>query len=170
MSKQDTAVQVDLRELRERAAPKGLSAAGTQTPPATPPLVPREIQRSVAYTNPETGLQETFLVTSRILTGEERDGVARLKGTLAGGVAWESLPLGDQVRFVAKATIAFQLRSLPKGLADWYDSDDTLCFALYGICEEHDRCFFRGDVGAGAKDKEQPRVVVGPQVPRAAGN
>lgn len=133
-------------------------ASGAPTPPA---LTPATRTTTLQYTDPNTGEVLGCELVSRIMSANERNAVARIKANLASGAVWQSLDLVDQTRFAALALCAVQLREPPAWLESAIAQDLNLALAIHAWLVEHDRIFFRSDLGEGEGEAKRPRVVLG---------
>jgi len=134
---------------------------GASGAPAAPTLTPATRTTTLRYTDPNTGEVRACELVSRILTANERNAVARIKANLANGVVWQSLDVVDQARFEALALCAVQLREPSAWLEDAIAQDLNLALAVHAWLVEHDRIFFRPNLGEGEGEAARPRVVLG---------
>lgn len=159
--RQGQSEEVHKLDLREKAREAGQAASGREEKPRH---VNREETFRVRYTDPEGTLHEAAL-TSRIMTGEERQQMARLCAMLAGGQRFDDLPEMYQAEFQMLAWVSVQIRDMPNWLEYWIKQDRGLLDAVAGQVMEHDQRFFRGDAEAGGGDPSANRVAVDPIPP-----
>ena len=123
-------------------------------------LVGRERRFSLVYKSPSGEYSD--IITSRILSADERMEIGRIAGNLARPIQFDYLPASQQARIWAIAWCSKMLRDVPKWLDKWILEDDSLLFKLYEVLQEHDTTFFRSSGGEGEGDTVTERVAITP--------
>lgn len=149
---------LDLRSIRETAEVKKDTNV--------PELVDREETFVLKYHTPSGEVLESVL-TSKIMTGDERHVVSRMCGLLSNGVPFANLPIGDQARFYALALCSVQLRDPPTWVDKWIKEDAYLLDAVFGQLEAHDLRYFRRDVSESPDGSKFSSVEITPIKPSA---
>lgn len=151
----DKAPALDLASMRD-------DLAGEESPlPVSPiaKLVPRSIPLDLDYTDPE-GRNHKALVTTQILSGDERIRVGRMTAALTGNVPWENLP--PAVRDIAYmlSWVTHSLQEPPSWLTQWLQNDVLLLQLVYQEVQTHEERYFLGDVAEGDAAEAEPRIRV----------
>jgi hypothetical protein len=99
--------------------------------------------------------------TSEIPTVDRRLRYAQMRGSLAGGVAWESLPPEDQELITSIAACTYYLKASP----DWFDDPlgTRIPHVVLGVGQEviaHQLRFFRAVAKASESDEGRPAVEI----------
>lgn len=105
--------------------------------------------KPILYTDPDTGELLTAELTSRVLDGPTRKKRRRLAARMAGTIAWDLYPRGQQAMMWVAATAAYQLIDPPPWLLPSVEEDEVLAVRLEAWLADHERRFFRGDVAEG---------------------
>ncbi len=154
---------MDLRKLAEDAD----EVRETPKKQKETPLTSRELQFSLAY---ESGGQlREAVVTSRVMTGDERFKASRIAADIAGR-PWNLLPANIQLHAVALGTLAVQLRNPPEWVLDAAQEDEELAIQLFASCRGHDTRWFQRSGSEGEAGEKKSRIRVAEIGSTAIGN
>ena len=123
----------------------------------------REHTFVVRYKCPEGRRYEAAL-TSKILSGDERNKVARIAAQIA-SCPWDALPMGEQIRIYGLAVCSVALVNNPDWVDKWITEDPALLAGIYEEVARHDTGWFRSGGGQGSEDEEEARVSVSSEAP-----
>ena len=121
------------------------------------PLTPRELQFSLVYE--AGGKEREAVLTSRIMTGDERFQASRVASDIAGR-PWNLLPANIQIHAVALGTLAVQLRNPPEWVLSAAQEDEELAIQLFASCRGHDTRWFQRGGSESAEGETRPRIRV----------
>lgn len=143
---------MDLRKLAEDAEKTTEEITKTETK-----VTSRELQFSLRY---EAGgsLREAVL-TSRVMTGDERFKASRIAADIAGR-PWNLLPANIQIHAISLGTLAVQLRKPPEWVLEAAQEDEELALQLFASCRGHDSRWFRGSGQPDTSSEESTRIRV----------
>lgn len=143
--------RLDLTKVREHA-----EEAGEQEKTKT--LVSRTHEFEVRYTDPD-GDPHQHVLSSKILSGPDRNIVARMAAIMAGCV-FAHLPVNEQNRFLALSRVEVAVKEQPDWVQRWIGEDDVLLGAIFGEVEAHRLEYFPGDVSEGMETAVKSRVQI----------
>jgi hypothetical protein len=123
----------------------------------------REHTFVVRYKCPE-GRQYEAAITSKILSGDDRNKVARIAAQIA-ACPWDQLPMGEQIRIYGLAVCSVALDSPPDWINKFITEDPALLGGIYEEVARHDTGWFRSGGGSGSEDEEEARVSISSEAP-----
>ena len=122
-------------------------------------LTPREIQFSLVYE--AGGNTREAVLTSRIMTGDERFKASRIAADIAGR-PWNVLPANTQIHAISLGTLAVQLRNPPEWVLDAAQEDEDLAVQLFASCRGHDDKWYKRGRQEDTGGTEKPRIRISP--------
>jgi hypothetical protein len=148
------AEKLDLRALKQEIAEEQLDHKEDKEEQ----LTEREIPFEVVYHSPEGTL--TDVLTSQILSGDDRRLVGIAAAKLSLPVQFDYLPASEQARLSAISICTYQLKDPPAWVLRWIQEDIVLLDSISRVLEEHESTYFRRDSGEGGEDSGSSRVEI----------